>query len=155
VPDGDALRCFWISNPEFGKVLLYRCIELNFAGLDQLHDRQCCERFAHRPDLEGRLHRHGTFVFLGGAERLQVDDLSVLDDAKRRTRHSKIIESSTHVVVDCIELRVGLRGRLLQVYRRQRRQNRSEADDQRRDDQAGDSSLAFHDHSPYEGCWWL
>ena len=118
MPDGDALRCFWISNPEFGKVLLYRCVELDLACLNELHDRQCCERFAHRPDLEGGCHRHRTFVFACGAEGLQVDDLAILDDAKCGARDSKIMESSTYVVVNWNELRAGLRGRLLWVYRR-------------------------------------
>src|SRR5512133_1420125 len=115
--DGDSLRCFRISDPKFGEVLLHRCVELDFAGVDELHDRQCCERFAHRPDLEWGLYRHGISVIVSGAECLEVDDLSVLHDAESGAWHSKIMESSTHVVVDWIELRAGLRGRLLRVYR--------------------------------------
>jgi hypothetical protein len=81
-------------------------------------------------------------------------DLSVLDDAERGTWHSKIIELLAHVAVDLIELRARLRWRRLGVPRRQGRQDGSQANDQRRYDQAGDSD-AFRDRSPLElvGCY--
>jgi hypothetical protein len=55
--------------------------------------------------VPSRHFRHRQRSRMSGGGRL-----SVLHDAESGAWHSKIMESSTHVVVDWIELRAGLRG---------------------------------------------
>jgi len=73
------------------------------------------------PILKGVFCRHRGSVIISIAERLDVHDLSILDNPESRTWHPKFIESLAHVAVDRIKVRAGLGWRRLGVPRRQSR----------------------------------
>ena len=109
VAHGDARGGRGIGDAEAGQVALHGRVELELAGLDQLHDGQGGEGLRRRADHEGGLGRHGAPGGVSLAEALQVDDAVALHDGERDPRHPRRTALPFDVGVDGRPLGVRMR----------------------------------------------
>ena len=80
---GDLGRGLWIGQAEPGDVALDRSVELDLAGLHQLHNRQGGKRFGDRADDKWRLRRDRASGGVRLSVALQIDDPVAFHDRKR------------------------------------------------------------------------
>jgi hypothetical protein len=101
MPHGDLLRCDRVGNPKCWQVALHRSIQLDLAGLDQLHNRQCSNRLARRGQHEGCLRRDCPAALICFAIAAEIDDTVVLDKAQGQAGNTVPLHLLAH---ECINL---------------------------------------------------
>jgi hypothetical protein len=102
----DPGRGDWIGHPEPGDVALDRRIELDLAGLHQLHDCEGGKRLRGRADAKGCLWSDGPSGVIGPSYTFQVDDLISLHDAQGQAWDARLLQLSLGVHVDLGEVRL-------------------------------------------------
>ena len=103
VAQRDLRRGGFVGDAKAGQVALHGRVQVELAGLDQLHDRHAGHRFAKRGELERGLGRDWPPVGAGNAEALEMDDLVALDDAERQAGDAQLAHLPLDVGVDCGE----------------------------------------------------
>jgi hypothetical protein len=100
VAHADLRRGDFVGDAEPWEVALDWRVKLQFASLDQLHDRHAGHRFPERGELERGLRRDRTPIRASAAEALEMDDLIALDDRERQARNAQVAHLSVDVGVD-------------------------------------------------------
>ena len=95
LPDRDALGGPLVGQPELRHVAACGCVELEAAGVDELHRRQGREGLRGRPQHERGLRRHAAPT-AGIAETAGVHDIASGDHGDREARHAR----AAHPVLD-------------------------------------------------------
>ena len=86
--DRDAVGCPLVGQPELRHVAACGCVELESAGVDELHRRQRGEGLRGRPEHERRLRRHAAPT-AGLAETAGVHDSPPGHHGDREARHAR------------------------------------------------------------------
>jgi hypothetical protein len=102
--------CLRICHAEPGEVALDRSIELNFAGLNQLHHCQGSKRFCKRADKEGCLWRRAIPARADFAETAQVHNPVAFDDPERDARDVQAIHLLLNISVNGTKVRTLVNG---------------------------------------------
>ena len=102
---GDAGRGDGIGDTEPGQVALHRRIQFHLARLNQLHDRQRREGFAHRGENERSVRGDRSPALVGRPEATQMHDLVVMDQAQRQAGNVIGLHLFTHIRIDPGQIR--------------------------------------------------
>ena len=112
VPDRQLRRGSFVSEPEGGQVVPYRCVEIELARFGELHDGERSDRFGVGADPERCVG--GDLVAVAvGAEALGMNDDTVFDDGERRAGYPGAAHLVADVLIDSFEAVSGQRRRVV------------------------------------------